>query len=71
MPQNQETIGIGSSANVITKKQGRRRGGAGEGIAFPKGGPKMPLLIFRKYLGYLKKSLHVRFMRQKLQIMNH
>ena len=36
-PQNQKAIGIDSSANVITKNQGRWKGGTGEGIAFPKG----------------------------------
>jgi hypothetical protein len=61
-PQNQETIGIGSSANVITKKQGRRRGGAGEGIAFPKWGAKDALFdilkIFRIFKKIITCSLH-------------
>jgi hypothetical protein len=34
------------------------------------GGAKVPFFIFGKYLRYLKKSLHVRFIRRKLQIMN-
>jgi hypothetical protein len=44
----------------------RCRGGA---LPFPRGA-KVPFFIFGKYLRYFKKSLHVRFMRRKLQIMN-
>jgi hypothetical protein len=54
-PQNQETIGIGSSANIITKKQGCWRGGAGEDIAFPKGG-KGALFDIREIFEIFKKN---------------
>ena len=46
-----------------------KRGCRGGALPFPRW-ENVPFLIFGKYLRYLKKSLYVRFMRRKLQIMN-
>ena len=46
-------------------------GGAEGGIAFPKGGGKVPFSILGKYLRYFKKSLYVHFNVYEAKIMNY
>jgi hypothetical protein len=53
----------------LQKTRDAEEGCRGGTLPFPRGA-NVPFFIFGKYLRYLKKSLHVRFMRRKLQIMN-
>jgi hypothetical protein len=56
-----------SSANIITKEQGRWRGCRGGHCLFK---VDEGALFDIREIFEIKKSLHVRFIRQKLQIMN-
>ena len=53
----------------LQKTRDAEEGCRGGTLPFPRGA-NVPFLIFGKYLRYLKKSLYVRFMRRKSQIMN-
>jgi hypothetical protein len=59
LPQNQEAIGIGNSANVITKNPGmlqRVTGGMASPFLRGGGGAKVPFFNFRKIFEIFLKN---------------